>query len=239
MTRELKRYETLKELELEVLDIIHSVPSEQFQPIIDKLLDREQVQEFISHYKEFPANIQADPTAVFTLYAMTDLFEETILSIAEIRNDREKTETLAIASECFYFIQLLKKYNDNLTKLTPIEEARFALLQERFTEKPFLEKHFNVKYEYYKEHVPACMVEQFEEMVTDKVIGALSADPNADLRPYEKELQIIITKIECPGRTVEHKSDTSWVPKNNGLEETGKKSVSGQRIGFIGTKLDD
>lgn len=108
----------------------------------------------------------------------------------------------------FYCIQLLEKCENEPDKLSPLERARFELVKERFSESLFVQSQYRVQYTFDGAVIPQFMHEHFATIVREKITAALRNDPNIDLRPFEKELQITITDVECPGRTVDHHSDS-------------------------------
>ena len=142
---------------------------------------------------------------LFVAHGLTNSFELAIQLVPRFAADRHKRETLLLAKEVYQYCVA----NNGVPKpATPLEEAQFALMQERFDNPPFRTLTMEVVYTYETEMLPKPMVDPFKKLVEEKAFSLLRKDPNADLHIIEEEFRITFTKIECSGRTTRGSTPT-------------------------------
>jgi hypothetical protein len=159
-----------------------------------------------AHIDEVP------PEQIASLYQKVDLTSENPsvmmqicklapLMILEIATDSEKCDEFSLCYDVMYFFRVLEKDQD-VSHLSDRDQARFNEIEARFEESPFVKTklEYHVRYQYDKSKVPHFLVQQIEERVGKKLLDALIANPNANLRPLEQELNITLTSVKSPGR---------------------------------------
>ena len=215
-----KQYESWREPFDIAVQILHSLTPQQTDDLVAKLpLD------LADKFREIRADASvAVPSKIVNL-ALAEYFKIIRFTLPEVALDEAKSDAVEITEALFRF-QAIKDDSQDPTNEEQIAVTHF---NNRFQkEKPFAIRKSYISYTYDTSRVPDFLVQQFTQKVGDTILAALSEDPNADLRPYEKRFGITLTKVEDSKRTTEHKPSSI---------STSKPTASrpARRPGFLGS----